>query len=750
MRECPVCYTCYPESVDQCPTDGRATFHSLPGGVAIERYVLERRLGEGGMGIVYKAHHQFLKKPLALKIIRRDLVGNDPSFSTRFHQEAMTAAAINHPNIIGVSDFGFLEESIPFIVMEFVEGDSLQDVMNREGPFTPAKALEYMRVIASAVAAAHARGIVHRDLKPLNIMILNSGSSPGEQIRILDFGLAKIKSDLFGSFVGAETTGIIGSPYYMAPEQWNDEEPDKKCDIYSLGIMLHQMLAGDVPFKGSGIPAIMRHHLMTLPPPLANSESGISAQVEEVVHHALEKQRENRTASAEEFIDELEKAVAAEGKPKPKKTRPRKPKTPGQAQRKANDAVGDTSDSLGAGEAVISQPEISAGHISGPEQNTIVNPIALSEIEEEQVPLAPPPEPSTPTVSQSDLLRKATEEARLRAVARAFREIEESGELPPPPVGGSPSSGQRPSPPLPGQVAIGQHSVGILFRNRLVLPIAAGVLVLGLIIVLPLVFWGGGTEQKQGSGPQPTPPPVRAAREMILIQGGEFLMGSNSFGDEQKGEHRVAVASFYLDKYEVTNAEWAEFIKATGRPAPALPSSVTGVTYWKPWDGNVPPAGRERWPVCNVSPNQAQAYAQWLSERDGLQYRLPTEEEWEFAARNGSQGTFFPWGNSWSDGKANINQTMQSPRDIGSLAGGATKDGVMDMIGNVWEWTASKASYYDHTRVKDDAVNARVMRGGSYDEKVNSKLFHNSTSRNWFGDENSRFPTIGFRLARNP
>jgi serine/threonine-protein kinase len=253
-------------------------------------------------------------------------VGNDSTSATRFHQEAMAAAAIGHPNIISVPDFGFLEEKIPFIVMEFIEGISLQDLMVNEGRFTPEKAVEYIRVIASAVGAAHAHGIVHRDLKPLNIMVTSNGDAR-EQIRILDFGLAKIKSaDLLGSFVGAKTTGIIGSPYYMSPEQWSEEEADKRCDIYSLGIILYQMLMGDVPFKGSSLPAVMKQHLMTAPPRMSTTETGISPQLERAVHHALEKKPKLRTASTEELISELEQAIfePAPAKPKP---RPRaKPK----------------------------------------------------------------------------------------------------------------------------------------------------------------------------------------------------------------------------------------------------------------------------------------------------------------------------------------------------------------------------------------------------------------------------------------
>jgi len=159
-----------------------------------------------------------------------------------------------------------------------------------------------------------------------------------------------------------------------------------------------------------------------------------------------------------------------------------------------------------------------------------------------------------------------------------------------------------------------------------------------------------------------------------------------------------------------------------------------------------PPAGRYDWPVTNVSPKDAEAFAAWLSKRDGVTYRLPTEEEWEFAARNGSKDSMFPWGNSWERGRANING-KKSPVDVGSFPQGETGNGVEDMVGNVWEWTSSKPRFYDGGRppsVKD----ARVQRGGSFFEKIKTD-FHDATDRSWFGDENFKFPTIGFRLARN-
>ena len=736
MRECPSCFSCYDDAVAQCPADARSTFHSLPGDIALEgKYVLERRLGEGGMGIVYKAHHKFLKTTRAIKIIKPELVGNDTSFAKRFHQEAMAAAAIGHPNIISVPDFGFLEDKIPFIVMEFVEGESLQTLMTNHGRFTPEQALEYMQVITSAVAAAHNYGIVHRDLKPLNIMI-QPGGSVRDQIRILDFGLAKIKSaDLFGSFVGAKTTGIIGSPYYMAPEQWSDEDTDKRCDIYSLGIILYQMLMGDVPFKGSGIPAIMKKHLMTPPPPLAVPGSGISPEVEKVVHYALEKEPEMRPASVEEFIADLEQAVI--------RSAPAKTKAKGRSRSKGRIAGAQRSKSnaVPSGEPDSLSPQIEGvGPLVAQDLNTIVPPIAHLQVEYDPVPSQESPLVS----SQSELLRKASEEARRRAEARALLEDSERGDAPF--VQSKPPLRPATSQPLPGRLVVGQHSVvGMFFRKRYVVPIVAGVVLVGLIVLFPFVYSQREPEQPAVAAA----PPVAAAnktREMILIEGGTFRMGSDKAGEEQRGEHEVSVRSFYIDKYEVTNADYAEFIKDTRRPAPVIEATVTQ-SYWEPWDGNNPPTGREHWPVGNVSVKDAEAFAAWLSKRDGINYRLPSEEEWEFAARNRSQGSSFPWGNSWEDGRANLNRKA-SPVDVGSFPQGATQNGVQDMIGNLWEWTSSKAHFYDKSPVKASTVNAYVQRGGSYFDKVKTE-FHDATDRSWAGNENFKFPTIGFRLARD-
>jgi eukaryotic-like serine/threonine-protein kinase len=783
MRECPACSSCFDEDITHCPIDNRATFHSLPGGAALDgRYVLERRLGEGGMGIVYKAHHKFLKTTRAIKVIKPELVGNDGSFATRFQQEAMAAAAIGHPNIISVPDYGFLGGEIPFLVMEFIEGDSLQDVMSNEGKFPPEKALEYIRVIASGVGAAHANGIVHRDLKPLNIMIQRNGT-PREAIRILDFGLAKIKSgDMFGSFVGAKTTGIIGSPYYMAPEQWSDEEADKRCDIYSLGIILHQMLTGDVPFKGSSIPAVMKKHLMSPPPPLADIKGGISPELESVVHHALQKDPKLRTASAEELVAELEHAMAAAsatGKPATKRRTITKTKT-GSSKAKGSLAARITGEQKPAQQeaheparSTAEQPEA----LRNTQQEELPQPLegatiitnsqAFAEAEPEAtVPeegsatpnhspamrISRPPEvvPEPPVAAPSvpkrtDVLSRAAEDARQRAVERALRESEGGNVLV-----GSRSTSLPPQSRISAQLASPTTTPAIPNTDSIKkIGIAVGVLVILAVAIFAVVHFWPSSEKPLENVSETSKTPIQ--RNMILIQGGSFMMGANSGPVEQQPAHSVSVASFYLDKLEVTNGEYAAFIKATGRPAPAIDAADAKTkSYWYPWRGNDPPIGRENWPVTNVTTKDAEDYAQWLSKLDGVTYRLPDEQEWEYAARNGSDATSFPWGNSWIEGRANLNKA-EHPTPVGSYPSGATRSGVMDLAGNVWEWTSSKGSFYDPSKENADEKtanrSANIVRGGAYASEANNFV---CTYRAW-NNKNFQYkhPAIGFRLARD-
>src|SRR5215203_5381851 len=310
MKECPTCRRCYPDEINHCPQDGDATAPSLQGEPTLDaRYLLERRLGQGGMGVVFQARHIFLKTAHAIKVILPDLVGNDPMLATRFRQEALAAAAIRHQNVIAVTDFGMVRGTIPFLVMEFVKGRSLQEILTVEGAMQAERALDLISAVASGVGAAHRQNIVHRDLKPLNIMVQDE-IPVAEGLKILDFGLAKIKSgELLGSFIQAQTSGLMGSPYYMAPEQWSDDEPDSRSDIYSLGVMLYQMLSGEVPFKGSSIPAIMKKHISDPAPPMAASGTNLSPVLEAAVLHTLAKEKDKRTSTVEQMIAEMKEAI---------------------------------------------------------------------------------------------------------------------------------------------------------------------------------------------------------------------------------------------------------------------------------------------------------------------------------------------------------------------------------------------------------------------------------------------------------
>src|SRR5436189_5246346 len=185
MKECLTCRNCFPDDVAYCPEDGIATTPSISGEPILDgRYQLEKRLGQGGMGVVFKARHIFLKTQHAIKIILPDLVGNEPNLVTLFRQEALAAAAIRHQNIIAVTDFGVVRGTMPFLVMEFVQGKSLQEIMGEEGAMPAARAFELICPTAAGIAAAHRQNIVHRDLKPLNIMI-QEGMPVHEGLKIL-------------------------------------------------------------------------------------------------------------------------------------------------------------------------------------------------------------------------------------------------------------------------------------------------------------------------------------------------------------------------------------------------------------------------------------------------------------------------------------------------------------------------------------------------------------------------------------
>jgi eukaryotic-like serine/threonine-protein kinase len=310
MRECTVCQSCFPDTIHICDREGAPTKLTLSIEPVInERYHLKERIGTGSISVVYLAQEELLGTYHALKIILPEFIGHSTSLAKRFLLEARTAFAVRHPNILNVTDTGVVNELMPFLVMDFISGKSLQEVLSSRGPLSPSEAFEYLTVIGSGLSVAHAGGIVHGDLKPRNILIEDKRSL-GEALRITDFGLSGVKSGKIDGPREGKWNGVLRSPLYLAPEEWSEEESDARSDIYSVGIILYQMLAGKVPFKGKSIAATMKAHLIEPPPPFTTNE--IPAAVESVVRRALEKEAENRPQTIEDFVSEFQRALTNE------------------------------------------------------------------------------------------------------------------------------------------------------------------------------------------------------------------------------------------------------------------------------------------------------------------------------------------------------------------------------------------------------------------------------------------------------
>ena len=1057
MKECSVCGKCFPDDVDQCPNDSAALKFSLRGDLVLdERYRLEQRLGRGGMGIVFKASHVFLRTTHAVKVILPDLVSEDPMLVTRFRQEAVVAASIKHRNIVSVTDFGVADDTMPFLVMEFLMGRSLWDILCERRRLSLPEAVEVMEAIAAGVGAAHRRSVVHRDLKPLNVFVQDS-MPISEGLKILDFGLAKIKSaELYSSLIQAQThtTSVMGSPLYMAPEQWSEGEPDTRADIYSMGIILYQLLAGHTPFSGASLPKIMKGHLMTDPPSFASLGLQIPISVERVVRHALEKDPERRTASVEDLTAELREAIAnveigpvtlmtalpveelesatllrltdtgrtdnatsqagvlatdehellatqseieeeaeqlmreledaqrraeearqrvAEAARKRAEKEAERKRAEEEAARKRQEeelalkhaaeeerkrleaeqarklAEAQEARRLAEEESKRKAEEERARRLAAEEANRLALEVAEAQLRaeearkradeeaqsrakeeaarrsaeeraarlaleveeiqkraeearqraEEEARLRADEAPKRKFEEEANRLalevaeaqlraeearkraeeeahsrakeeaarrsaeeraarltleveeiqkraeearQRAEEEAHLRADEAAKRKLEEEEALRLRQKQEARRLQEDEAVRLRAEADVARLAEEVLEAQQRVeqarllaeaeaqkrieeeaarrraeeealrlsqeveeakqraeevrrraeeearkqaarelerklkdreaaeaaraareaqeLAISAGhgtiadsgsasvssrtttsgvsvvatqergkrttiALALSLVVLLGIAFGAYRVLFHNRAEPKPV------ITGMIDLPGGTFTLGRNDGPPQQAPAHAVTVGAFAIDRTEVTNSEYADFVRQSNHPAPAG------------WVDNKPPAGQEKFPVVNVSFEDAQAFAAWRSKRDGVYYRLPLEEEWEYAAR-ADKNYLFPWGNDWVDNYANVKSDSLKP--VGSYPRGASPWGVQDMVGNVMEWTSSRASAYPggNVTVSVDKSDWLVVRGSSYKAREQSEL--TTTMRQWLS-RSSKDPLVGFRLV---
>ncbi|MEW6730517.1 MAG: SUMF1/EgtB/PvdO family nonheme iron enzyme [Acidobacteriota bacterium] len=689
MKQCEKCSRKFPDHMVFCPFDGdildSEVEDPLLGRVLDGKYRLDEKLGEGGMGTVYRAKHVLIDNDLAVKVLHSSLVA-DRNAVARFQREAMAAARIKHPNAVGVTDFGITEDQVVYIVMELFVGQSLRDIIEQQGPMPLDRSLFIIRQVCLALDAAHRSGVIHRDIKPDNIVIENNGQ--GELVKVLDFGIAKLKG---GPSSGRLTRQgvIIGSPHYLSPEQCQNSELDARSDIYSLGIVLYEMYTGDVPFKAPTPIAVAMMHTTDQPAPVREKRPDLPEPIERVVMRALDKLPANRQQSAIEMAQELERAYIESGLLGSLMGNATMPPPTGEH---AFDYQAPLSTVRAAKTSSNAPLEIAAAATSSAANNGTSSAIVSEPLEVKTEKNAGSGGQRTPALIPDSGITSST------AVGQQSKDIPSFISNTPSNLSPSPSA----TPVLSNNstntlFTLGQTDPSTASSKRLI--IIGGVIVL-VIAISSGVYFSSSTTQSVSppvnSSPLPTATTVDVDK-MIYIPGGSFKMGNNQPGAHSP-EYETKVNSFYIDETEVTNEEYKKFVDATKHTPP------------ESWKNGEFPTGDNLKPVTMVNWDDANAYAKWAGKR------LPTEAEWEYAAR-GTDRRNYPWGNDYNPQNSNsIDAKKESPEPVGSRTQGASPFGVLDMAGNVWEWTADTFSLYPGNKleIESEYIKAKVIRGGSF------------------------------------
>ena len=316
MKYCPSCHKTYPGDYNVCPADQarlQSSDEFQPGMVIRSKYEILSRIGIGGMGAVYKGRHITFNELCAIKVVN-DSIAGDKNFLQRFQTEAVVTRKLRHPNAVRVDDFDYTDDGRPFIVMELVEGRNVAEILQSEGPLRVPRAVRIATEVARALGAAHKLGFVHRDIKPGNIVLTNNEQGQ-EMAKVLDFGIAKLRQaagDTQSGVTMTMTGMVVGTPLYMSPEQFMGkkagDEIDGRTDLYSLGVVLYQMVTARVPFEGDTLYSIMMQHIqgnVQAPDEIA-PELNIPPALSQAILKAMDKSRELRFQTADELIAALE------------------------------------------------------------------------------------------------------------------------------------------------------------------------------------------------------------------------------------------------------------------------------------------------------------------------------------------------------------------------------------------------------------------------------------------------------------
>lgn len=321
MKTCPQCGNTFEDGAGFCPDDGTVLEAASPvevGQVLDGQYQIEAFIARGGMGTLHRARHILLGDKVVIKTLRSEMRSNS-EWLRRFQREGQAARRFRHPNAVIVYDMRANPDGLTYMVMEYVEGHTLDKELQQRGHFTPHEALEVLEPVARALDVAHTHGVIHRDLKPENVM-LSRDDAGRANIKLLDLGIAKLRG-IADAVAGGDEGGltvagqILGTPYYMSPEQWGarprdgNTDIDGRTDIYSLGVIFYELCAGHKPFIGASLPEMQQAHLTEVPLPLNELSPDIPPAFARAVAHAMAKDRNDRPATVAEFADELRVAL---------------------------------------------------------------------------------------------------------------------------------------------------------------------------------------------------------------------------------------------------------------------------------------------------------------------------------------------------------------------------------------------------------------------------------------------------------
>ncbi len=675
----------------------------------IGRYEIERKLGEGGMAVVYLARDPLTKRQVAVKMLllpsQQFEIGRQ--LRARFEREAEIVAALEHPHIVPIHDFGEHDPDPsggaggqPFIVMRYMTGGSLAERIKQRGRLSLAETAGIIRKLASALDDAHRRGIVHRDIKPANILFDGRGEP-----YVSDFGIAKL-GEAAGHLTG--TGAVIGTPAYMSPEQVRGEkELDGRSDVYSLGVVIFEMLTGQTPYNADTPGKLMLKHVLEPVPRISTADPTLPAGCDAILLRALAKSHDDRYATAGDLADDLTQLAAA---------------------------------AVATAPTMIDTPlPTPAARTGGSETRPDMKmPAPLTEIDRPPVtplPVAPqrlpPTHTSTPPVEALPPVETFAKHAtslqgrRVRVIAAiAIGAILLT-------LGGAFAISQFFN---PVNRATATNAVAIIATTPAFTATRAHTPTPTHTATLPPL---PTSTPEPSHTPTPQPGSEKDGMVQVFVPAGAFEMGSDSGYSDERPVHTVTLDAFWIDRTEVTNAMYALCVNAGACQPPSGSISSTRSSYY----GN---SQFGNYPVIFVSWNDAKAYCEWAGRR------LPTEAEWEKAAR-GTDGRIYPWGNASPDSTLlNFYGNVGDTAEVGSYPSGASPYGALDMAGNVSEWVAGwyGAGYYNSRSDNPAGPSSgdyRVLRGGSW---FVEPYFARAAFRGRFGPDDPMFH--GFRCSRSP